>query len=450
MNYQELVAARKRAIAERDGLSSKAQAILTQETISAEDDAKVQAFTADVARVGNRIALLDGQITDALNAPPVVDPSTAPDMELENDPIHTRPAHGRKGPYASIGEQAMDVHRAGVSGDSAARERLMNGVLHGIKGVEYLAASGQNIARDSEGGFLVQQDFASEIWQRMSSGGQILSRVQPLPLTPPANGIDLPGVDELSRANGSRWGGIRAYHVEEAGTITPSKQTYYKVSLKLKKIAALTYASDEMLQHVALMTRMLTQGMGDELRFVIEDDIFEGDGAGKPWGVLTAAAAVQISKETNQAAATVLHDNLKKMWARMPASSRANAAWFINQDVEPALDDLAKVIGTSGVEPNYVTYGPDGVLRIKGRPVVSIEYASTLGTVGDITLVDFTQYSFIASAIRQDTSMHFKFDTDEQAFRAIVRVDGALRWKSALAPFKGSASQSPVVKLQTR
>ena len=38
--------------------------------------------------------------------------------------------------------------------------------------------------------------------------------------------------------------------------------------------------------------------------------------------------------------------------------------WLINQDIEPALDDLAKVIGTGGIEPNWVTYSPEGVLRI--------------------------------------------------------------------------------------
>ena len=155
-----------------------------------------------------------------------------------------------------------------------------------------------------------------------------------------------------------------------------------------------------------------------------------------------------MTKETGQAAATITHDNLKKMWARrFPGGDHV---WYINQDCEPALDDLAKIIGTSGVEPNYVSYGPDGVLRIKGRPVETLEYASTLGTVGDITLVDWTQYAMIASSIQQAASMHFKFDTDEQSFRTTMRVDGACMWKTALTPFKGTATQSPVVKLATR
>lgn len=365
-------------------------------------------------------------------------------------PIHTRPAHGMNGPYASIGEQAMDVYRVAVSGDGAARERLVNGAAHGLQALGIQAASGQSVAIDSEGGFLVQTDFSPAIWQLMHDQGKILSRVTPLPLTPPANAIEWPGVDETSRATGSRWGGITAYHVEEGVAPTASKQTYFRVALKLKKIAALVYATEEMLAHVPLMSQLLTQGMADELQFIIEDDIFEGNGAGKPFGIINAAAKIEIAKETGQAADTIVHDNLKKMWARLHARSRANAVWYINQDAEPTLDDLAKVIGTAGVEPNYVTYGPDGVLRIKGRPVETIEYAATVGDAGDIVLADLSQYAFITSAVNQAASMHFKFDTDEQTFRTTVRVDGALRWKSALTPFKGTATQSPVITLAAR
>lgn len=452
MTYQELVATRGRVVGERDALVTQADTLLAADAFDEEQETQVTAIKAQIGRQNQRLALLDDQIASALAAPPMRDFSEqAPEAQEHHTPATTRPAHGMHGPYASLGEQAMDIYRYQVQGDGAARERLVNGAIHSLEelGVQ-AAASGQNIAVDSEGGFLVMMDFSTEIWRRTSQDGEILSRVNPLPLSPPANAIELPGVDETSRATGSRWGGIRAYHVEEAGTITASVQKYYRVPLKLKKIACLTHATDEMLAHVALMNMLLTEGMSDELRFVLEDDIFEGDGAGKAFGIVSAAATISVAKEAGQSAATIIHDNLRKMWARLHARSRANAVWFINQDCEPALDDLAKIIGTAGVEPNYVTYGPDGVLRIKGRPVVAVEYASTLGTVGDIVLADLTQYAYIVSAVQQATSIHFKFDTDETSFRATVRSDGALRWKSALTPFKGSNTQSPVITLATR
>ena len=446
--YQELVATRQRVVSERDALVAQADDLLSAEDYGAAEEEAVGTLKAQIERQGARIALIDGQIASALSAP-VITPLSEPDPERRT-PITTRPAHGRGGLYGSLGEQALDVVRAATNRDPDARERLVYSLAKSLEEQGIQAALGQNTIMDSEGGFLVQTDVSASIWQRMVTGGAILSRIATLPLTPPANAIDLPGVDETSRATGSRWGGIRGYWVEEAGTITASAQKYFKVSLKLKKVAALTYASEEMLAHVSLMNTLLTDGMADELRFLIEDAIYEGDGAGKPMGILNAPAVVSIAKETGQTAATIVHNNLKKMWARLHAASRSNAVWFINQDCEPTLDDLTKVIGTAGIEPNYVTYGPDGVLRIKGRPVVAVEYAPTAGTVGDIVLVDLSQYLFITSALQQAASIHFKFDTDEQAFRATVRVDGALRWKSALTPFKGSNTQSPVITLATR
>ena len=165
---------------------------------------------------------------------------------------------------------------------------------------------------------------------------------------------------------------------------------------------------------------------------------------------LSHAATISIAKETNQAAETVIHDNLKKMWARLPASSRLNAVWFINQDVEPALDDLAKVIGTGGVEPNYVTYGPTGVLRIKAAPVVAIEYASTLGTVGDIVLADLSQYIVAEKDMIAAVSVHVGFLTDESAFRFVVRTDGMPSMLRPITPHDGGATRSAYVTLAER
>ena len=469
MTYQELVATRKQLDTDRAAHIKKADGLLAKEDFGEDDQAEVDRLKGQIGRIKARMELLDIQIAEALNAPvsrdlsrPVAgdegdgdegddDGDEGPSTASRRSPITTRPAHGKRGIYGSLAEQAMDVYRHQALGDGASRERLVNNAVHILKEAGLQAASGQSIAVDSEGGHLVQTDFSTDIWQRMTQGNQILGLIPPpLPLNPGANSIELPGVDETSRANGSRWGGIRGYRVEEGAAITSSKQTYYRVALKLKKYAALTYATDEMLSHVAVMERMLGEGMADELRFLAEDDVFEGSGAAGCHGVTEAAAVISVSKETGQVAATILHDNLKKMWARRHPGFGSNYVWLINQDCEPTLDDLAKVIGTSGVEPNYVSYGPDGVLRIKGRPVITVEYASTLGTIDDIVLVDFNQYVSIMEGIKNAASIHFKFDTDETSFRSTLRMDGALRWKSALTPFKGTNTQSPVITLATR
>lgn len=99
-----------------------------------------------------------------------------------------------------------------------------------------------------------------------------------------------------------------------------------------------------------------------------------------------------------------------------------------------------------------MNYGPDGILRIKGRPVVPVEYCATVGTVGDIILADASQYRMIrkAAGVQQDSSIHVRFLNDETTFRALYRVDGQPMPRSAITPFKGSNTLSPFVVLATR
>jgi HK97 family phage major capsid protein len=82
---------------------------------------------------------------------------------------------------------------------------------------------------------------------------------------------------------------------------------------------------------------------------------------------------------------------------------------------------------------------------------VPTEYNATLGTVGDIVLADLSQYLTVTKGdVRAEMSMHLRFDYDELAFRFIFRIDGDLWWNLPLTPFKGSATQSPVITLDTR
>jgi HK97 family phage major capsid protein len=90
-------------------------------------------------------------------------------------------------------------------------------------------------------------------------------------------------------------------------------------------------------------------------------------------------------------------------------------------------------------------------LTIKGRPVIAVEYAETVGTVGDISLVDLSKYRVIRKGgVEQASSMHVYFAQGEQAFRAFYRVDGQPTPRAALTPFKGTATLSPFVVLATR
>ena len=160
-----------------------------------------------------------------------------------------------------------------------------------------------------------------------------------------------------------------------------------------------------------------------------------------------------FTPETGQAAATVVSENLIKMWARMWAPSRRNAVWLINQDVEPQLMQLSLPVSTGGqlvyMPPGGLSASPYG--SIFGRPVLPVEYCQTLGTTGDVILADLSEYYAIEKGgVEAASSIHVRFVYDETVFRFVYRFDGQPSWASALTPFKGTNTLSPFVVLAAR
>ena len=314
------------------------------------------------------------------------------------------------------------------------------------------AAQGAGELVGADGGFLVPRPSTDRLLLRMTAG-QVLSRVDRSPLTQ-GNSLDINVIDESSRATGSRHGAVQGYRLDEGGTITASRPKFKRLEFKLHKYAAFGYATDELLADASLVGRMIFQAFGDELRFMVEDDIINGTGSGMPQGILTSAALVSVAKESGQAATTFTWENAVKMVARFYAPLFSRAVWFINQDVYPQLFSMTLSVGTGGapvyLPANGAAGAPHGTLF--GLPVVPIEYGATLGTVGDVILVALSEYWFFDKGSPEEaSSMHVAFTTDEQAFRVTYRADGRSSWVSTLAPYKGGTNtQSHIVALNTR
>lgn len=310
-------------------------------------------------------------------------------------------------------------------------------------------ATGAGTQSDSNLGFAVPMEVAPGIEREMYEGGEVLSRCDVRTIG--GNAITYNRFDETSRADSSRQGGVLGYWVDEGTAPTASNTKLDRMELKLRKVGAFGVMTDELLADAQALGGELESAFARELIFQVENKIWRGNGASAPLGFTIASCLVSVAKETNQAAATINTKNLSKMWARLPASSQKNAVWFVNVDCGPQLDDLSQAIGTAGTAPRFVNYSDTGVLTIKGRPVVPVEYAETVGTQGDIALCDMSRYRVIRKGgIEQASSMHVYFAQGEQAFRAFYRVDGKPVPKAAMTPFKGSLTLSPFVVLDTR
>lgn len=319
---------------------------------------------------------------------------------------------------------------------------------------ERAAAAGASEQIPADGGFLVAPEFASEIMQITHEVGLIYTKVRNVPIGETTNAIKIPGIDEQSRVDGSRWGGVRAYWQNEADALTGSKPKFRLIEMVLKKLTGLYYATDELLADATALGSIVMQAFGEEMAFKKDDGVIRGGGNGQMLGILNSPSLVTVAKESGQTAATVVYANIQKMWGRMWPRSRQNAIWFMNQDVEQQISGLTISGSNSGVFPVMLPAGGasgNQYATIYGRPVITVEQCDTLGQVSDIMLIDPTQYLTIDKGEMQSAvSMHVRFLTDEATYRWITRLDGQPGWATPLTPFKGSNSLSPFVALAAR
>jgi len=349
-------------------------------------------------------------------------------------------------PFGSLAEQLRAVYNSAASRGMQVDPRL----------AEIQAALGANESVPAEGGFLVIPEFAQGLIKRTYDVALISSKCFKLPLT--SSRLIMHAVDEDSRKDGSRWGGILAYWLAEAATYTPTKPKFREMQLVANKLIALSYATEEQLADGPAWEAYINEAVPQELAFQIDTAVYSGPGAGAPLGITNSGAVLVVPKVSGQAAATIVVANILQMWSQMWAPSRKNAVWFINQDAEPQLYPLALQNPSGAILYQAPLYTPPGVNGnngpyglLFGKPVIPIEQASTCGTQGDMTLADMTQYILATrSDVRADTSIHVAFLTGEQAFRFMLRLDGQPTWKKPLTPYQGSTLKSPFVQLATR
>jgi HK97 family phage major capsid protein len=348
--------------------------------------------------------------------------------------------------YRCLGEQLLDVRaatpHAGAGGDSRAAERLHNA-----------AAGGAGTAVGSDGGFLVQSDFTTQLLGLMHDNAILAGKCLHIPIGPNSNRLEAPIVDETSRATGSRWGGVQVYRTHEAGTVTAKKPKFGKIALDLEKTMGLVYCTEEGLRDAVSLAAIIQRAFAEEFSFKLDDEIVRGTGVGEPLGFLNSAALISVAKENGQANDTIVFENVDNMWTRMHARSWPRAIWLINQECMPQLRRMSLVVGTGGVPVYMPANGISGspYSTLFGAPVIPIEQASALGDLGDIMLVDMSQYLIIEKGgMQADQSIHVQFLYDETAYRFITRNNGEPLWRTALTPYKGANTLSPFVALAAR
>lgn len=312
------------------------------------------------------------------------------------------------------------------------------------------AASGLNESAPSEGGFLVQPDFVQTLMEDTYATGLLPSRCQGITISNNSNALTMNGIDESSRANGSRYGGVQAYWENEADQFTGTKPKFRQINLKLKKLTGLCYATDELLTDASALGGIIQRAFASEFGFKLDDAIIRGTGAGQPLGILNSGCLVTVAAEGNQPADTLLYENVVKMYARCNGKS---PEWYINRQLIP---QLAFMVIPNGVVSAPVFLPANGAAgrpynTLMGLPINMIEQASAIGDVGDIMLADFNDYLMAdKDNMESAVSIHVRFLFNESAFRFILRADGQPLRATTLTPYKGADDLSSFVTLAAR
>lgn len=360
---------------------------------------------------------------------------------------------GQNGGFRSLGEFASAVHNACTLNATVDSRLVRND------------ASGANETTGADGGYLVPPDYAAGVIDLIQEQSILLPQARRVTIA--GNRLIEAYLVESKRDDGHRHGGVLAYWKGEAQQYKASKPTFGERTTQLDKLTAICPVTEELLMDEPAIESTLDTKVAQEFAWKADAAIFGGSGSGSmPLGMVvptTNTALVTVDKESGQAAGTVNVQNILKMWNRMPAQCRANAKWYINQDLELQLMQLMMGTDTVATSDSGVTVSFGGPLwlpagaygnengKLLGRDVIPLEQAAAVGAVGDIAFLDATQYLIVERAgINKQTSMHMYFDTDEVAFKFSWRVGGRPDWMTAITGANSTIARSPYVALAAR
>lgn len=316
------------------------------------------------------------------------------------------------------------------------------------KQLQFLAAQGSDehsTVDFAKGGVLVPRGFLPNLLSVAAESDPTAGLVTRLPMTVPRVGIPA-RVDKNHTTSVS--GGLRVYRTAETQDGTASRMDMEEIEMNATSLVGVSYASDKLLTYSAIsFAALLEAGFRDEFAATMLNEKLRGNGVGKALGILNSAALISATRTTSSTLKGADILNVRKRQWRYGSS-----IWLANHDT---LDTLmaAHIAGTNGdvflFAPGNGTDKPDTLL---GRPIYFTEFASAMGTAGDLINVCWSEYlwgTLGPETPQMAESLHVRFLANENTFRFTIDNDGRPWWKTAMTPKNGANTLSPFVTVAT-
>lgn len=301
----------------------------------------------------------------------------------------------------------------------------------------------QRFDTGSSGGFLIPQQRSNEVLRIPPKAAIVRPRARVIqPGTPPDAEITFPALDQTGTVPGNVFGGVTVFHEGEGNTMQESDADFREVTLKPKQISGFIKLTNKSLMNSAALGAFCAQALPQAIDLAEDFDFISGNGLGRALGFLNAACAAtkSVARTTGS---TVKYADLVKMAARL--LSDTGGVWLISRSCYEVIVQIQDNSGSAAGLGQYIFNAQTNELL--GYPVVWNFRQPSLGSAGDVALVDLSYY------LIKDGSGPFVAWSDQvywtsnrTAVKIVFNVDGQ-PWLSA--PFKNEDGYetSPFVSL---
>lgn len=229
--------------------------------------------------------------------------------------------------------------------------------------------------------------------------------------------------------------------VAEAAPINENDPTFGQGTLSSYKYGNLILISTELETDTAVdLTGYIAKAMGQALGNGSGADYVTGSGSSKPQGVLVGAGTIAQVLGGTPAASGATFAELITVFDKIIPPYQANGEWLMSQTARSKLRSLVNTQGTPIFLPSLTANQPDTLL---GYPVHVDPNMPAVGVGGtSIAWGDFQPYIIRdVQGVRIERSVDYAFNTDQTAFRALLRTDGRLLdLTGAIAVYKGGTA----------